>query len=47
MYRIDPSLNAAYIAWRNNFGGVTTTDICGNATMSFTEGAGLRPVAPT
>ena len=34
----DPSLNAAYIAWRNNFGGVTTTDICGNATMSYTEG---------
>ena len=25
----DPNLNAAYIAWRNSFGGVTTTDICG------------------
>ena len=34
----DPSLNAAYIAWRNNFGGVTATDICGAATMSYTEG---------
>src|SRR5664279_4696230 len=34
----DPSLNADYIAWRNNFAGVTTSDICGNATMSFTEG---------
>jgi len=34
----DPAQNAAYIAWRNNFGGVTATDICGTATMSFTEG---------
>ena len=34
----NPQLNAAYIAWRNNFAGVTTTDICGNATMSYTEG---------
>ena len=34
----DPSLNAAYIAWRNSFGGVTATDICGAATMSYTEG---------
>ena len=34
----DPGQNASYIAWRNNFGGVTTTDICGIATMSYSEG---------
>src|SRR5512133_3704272 len=34
----DPSLNAAYIAWRNNFAGVTASDVCGAATMSYTEG---------
>src|SRR5450759_3510862 len=35
----DPSLNAAYITWRNSFAGVTTLDICGNAAMSYTEGS--------
>jgi large repetitive protein len=34
----DPAQNAAYIAWRDNFGGVTATDICGTADMSYTEG---------
>ena len=34
----DPSLNTDYLAWRANFGGVTATDLCGAATMSFTEG---------
>uniref|UniRef100_UPI002638C6C9 hypothetical protein n=1 Tax=uncultured Algibacter sp. TaxID=298659 RepID=UPI002638C6C9 len=29
---------ADYIAWRDGFAGVTSTDICGAATMSFTEG---------
>ena len=35
----DPAANAAYLAWRNNFGGVTATDICGAATMSYSEGS--------
>ena len=43
----DPSLNAAYIAWRNSFGGVTATDICGAATMSYTEGTWASPAVPT
>ncbi|PHR70456.1 MAG: hypothetical protein COA67_08390, partial [Lutibacter sp.] len=34
----DPSLNADYIAWRDGFGGVTSTDICGSPTMSYSEG---------
>src|SRR5512139_890795 len=33
----DPSQNAAYLTWKNSFGGVTATDICGTAIMSYTE----------
>ena len=34
----DPSLNADYIAWRNNYAGITASDIFGDVTMSYSEG---------
>ncbi|CAM1347429.1 gliding motility-associated C-terminal domain-containing protein [Tenacibaculum crassostreae] len=35
----DPSLNANYIAWRDNYAGIVGSDTCGNVTMSYTEGS--------
>ncbi|NNF36493.1 MAG: HYR domain-containing protein, partial [Saprospiraceae bacterium] len=35
---VDPSMNAGYIAWRDNHAGAMTTDICGMSTLSYTEG---------
>ncbi|OUR94317.1 hypothetical protein A9Q87_01330 [Flavobacteriales bacterium 34_180_T64] len=34
----NPGDNAAYQAWREDYAGITTDDICGASTMSYTEG---------
>ena len=39
----DPSLNAAYQTWRYSFGGVSATDLCGTATMTYRKVLGLLP----
>ena len=35
----DPNLNTDYITWRNQFANASTNDVCGNSTLSYTEGA--------
>jgi len=34
----DPAMNQDYIDWLSNYAGITATDNCGSATLSFTEG---------
>ncbi len=34
----DSSINSSYIAWRDSFAGIGTTNECGNPKMSFVEG---------
>ena len=33
----DPSINAEYISWRDDFAGVSASDACSNVTLSYTE----------